>query len=80
MKCLQCESDDVLRNLRVVDRGDYNVKSDLKLEVESRPEAMIFRGTEAAAIKANVCCQCGFVMMSIARSKAQLLKKVKPKF
>ena len=74
MKCLQCESDDIVRNLRVVDRGHNNGTKDLEIEVQSNPRGLIFKGTIKAAIRANVCYQCGFVMLNVARRKAKALK------
>lgn len=40
MKCLQCASERIVKNVRVVDRGYKNVKYDLKLEVDEKPNAI----------------------------------------
>ena len=80
MKCLQCGAEEVVRNLRVVDRGENNVRRDLTIEVESKPSALFFKGIKAAVIRANVCPKCGFVMMSVSKGDAKMLKRTKTSF
>ena len=77
MKCLQCESDDIIRNVRVVDRGDHHAKYNLSLEVYANPKAWVFKDTKTGHVRANVCADCGFVMMTVSKADAQKLKRAK---
>ena len=77
MKCLQCGSDDIVKNVRIVDRGDHNTRHNLSLEVYAKPSAWIFKEAKQGILKANVCADCGFVMMSVSKSEAIMLKKAK---
>ncbi len=75
MKCLQCGSEDLVRDVRVVDRGDGNLRQDLKLEVYDNPGALIFKGAHEGKLVAQVCVECGFVMLSVSKKDAEILKK-----
>ena len=75
MKCLQCDSERLVKDVRVVDQTDIGVKFDLKLEVERNPEAWIFKGVEEGVLKANVCAECGFVMLSVSPDDAKRLEE-----
>ena len=77
MKCLQCGSEDLVRDVRVVDRADYNARQDLKLEVYDAPAALMFKGPHEAKLLAQVCADCGFVMLSVSKKDAGILKKYK---
>ena len=44
MKCLQCGSDDIVEDVRVVDHFDTAAKKDLELEVYEVQGAVIFKG------------------------------------
>jgi uncharacterized OB-fold protein len=75
MKCLQCGSTDIVKEVRVVDRGNNDFKSDLNLEVYEEPNAFIFKGTHKGKLSANVCVDCGFVMFTVTTDAARELKK-----
>ncbi|WPD20891.1 MAG: hypothetical protein SD837_11845 [Candidatus Electrothrix scaldis] len=77
MKCIQCGSPDIVRDVKVVDHGHYNTPMDLGFEVHEAPEAWVFKGTHRAVLKGNVCVDCGYVMFSVSVSDAQKLKKYK---
>ena len=77
MQCLQCQSADLVKDVRVVDRGDSDYKNDLVLEVYANPDAWIFKGAKTGALRANVCVDCGFVMMHVSKATARTLKKHK---
>ena len=74
MKCLQCESKNIVKNVRAVDKGHNNYKSDLELQVHENPNALIFKGTYYGVLKANVCVDCGFVMFSVSIADAKTLQ------
>ena len=65
MKCTQCDSTDIIKGLRVVDRGENNVKGDMKLEVQLNPKALLFDRSVSASVSAAVCGSCGNVMFSM---------------
>jgi len=75
MKCLQCDSTDIVKKVRVVDKGDGSSKSDLNLEVYEDPSALIFKGTHKGKLSANVCVDCGFVMFTVSTRTARELKR-----
>ena len=65
MKCKQCENSDVVEGIRVVERGEKNVRGDLMLEVEVDPNALFFKEEISVPVSAAVCRSCGNVMFSL---------------
>ena len=74
MKCLQCESERIVKDVRAVDYS-YGEVRDLKLEVYEEPDAWIFKGTQDGVLKGNVCVDCGFVMFSMSLEDAKKLER-----
>ncbi|PHS10662.1 MAG: hypothetical protein COA78_10900 [Blastopirellula sp.] len=74
MKCLQCNSERIVMNVRAVDREQHH-KHDLTLEVYENPDAWVFKGVHEGVLKGNVCADCGFVMFSLSVSDAQKLER-----
>lgn len=62
MKCTNCGSTDIVYDVRAVDKTDYNVKQDLKVELNQNPDAWIFKNPHEGVLKANLCVDCGYVM------------------
>jgi len=75
LKCLQCNSTDIVKNVRAVDRSHSNSINDLKLEVYENPNALFFKGVYEGRLKANICVDCGFVMWNISVIEARSLKR-----
>lgn len=75
MKCLQCGSSRIVTNARVVDRGHEDLGQQLKIEVFGNPEAWIFKDAHAGTLKANVCADCGFVMLSVSLEDAREMER-----
>ena len=75
MKCLQCNSEDIVRNVRAIDHTKNN-KTDLSLEGYEDRKAIFFKGTFRVPLTANVCVDCGFVMWSISTNSAATLKEL----
>jgi hypothetical protein len=75
MKCLQCDSLDIIKGVKPVDKGEGNWRKDLELEVYKDPEAWLFKGPEKAVLMTNVCADCGYVMWNISVSDAKRFKK-----
>ena len=69
-KCLNCSGNNIVTEIRVVDRGEGNSKRDLKLEVYDNPDAFIFKGAHDASLRGDVCKDCGHVMLYIPVDKA----------
>jgi formate dehydrogenase assembly factor FdhD len=57
--CTRCGSDAVIPRVRVIDRGDSNTRYDLEVEVQRRPNAMLFKRPERSTLSARVCNACG---------------------
>ena len=70
MKCLQCGSDRIAADVRVIDRGDGNVTRDFSLQTYENPQAFLFKGAESYSVSANVCANCGFIMLSVPKDVA----------
>jgi predicted nucleic-acid-binding Zn-ribbon protein len=60
LHCIRCGSDDVIPRVRVVDRGDSDTRRDLQVEVQRRPNAVIFKRAERSNLWAQVCGACGY--------------------
>ena len=74
-KCLNCSGSNIASGIRVVDRGHGDGKRDLKLEVYEKPDALVFKGAHDASLHADVCEDCGHVMLYIATDKASELSE-----
>lgn len=57
--CTRCGSAEVIPRLRVIERGDSNTRYDLQVEVQRRPNAVLFKRPERSAVSAQVCGACG---------------------
>ena len=77
LTCLHCGSDDIVKQVRVIDRGRQDHKRDLKLEVYEDPTVFIFKGTHEGKLRAHVCADCGFVMFNVTRKTARELKRAR---
>ena len=58
--CPRCNSDEVIPRVRVAERGDDNMRYDLQVEVQRRPNAFLFKRPERVDLTARVCCACGY--------------------
>jgi hypothetical protein len=76
MKCLQCQSERLVHKAKAVDYFDMAMKKPLKLELDSNPDAWLFKGTQAGELNASVCADCGFVMFSMAKEDAEKLYRI----
>lgn len=65
MKCGRCGSEKIMPNLRIRDRYDAGVGQDLEVEVQSNPDALIFKQAHRVPLKATVCGECGNVGLSV---------------
>ena len=67
MICLNCDSKEIVTDL-LVTQGDVGQFSLLDFE---DPEALVFKGSIKAEVRAKVCADCGFVMFYVAKSNAR---------
>lgn len=65
LRCPRCSSDEVIPRVRVAERGDDNMRYDLQVEVQRRPNAMFFKRPERADLTARVCCACGYAELYV---------------
>ena len=75
MKCTQCNSEKLIKNVRALDRTQQIGNSDLSLEIYQDPEAMFFKQPLAIKLQPLICADCGFVMFSIAKFNLEVIKK-----
>ncbi len=68
--CPKCGSRDVMDGVRIVDGG---LEEKVKVEVQRRPHAMLFKGTVGVALTARVCGACGFTEL-FASDPARLVE------
>jgi hypothetical protein len=59
-KCPKCESNKIIEEARVVDRPHH---SHLSLEVDERPDAILFKRAPSTKLSAWVCSAFGFVRL-----------------
>ena len=74
MKCTQCNSEKIIKNVRVIDR-DHASHHDLSLEIYRDPNAMFFKQPLAIKLQPLICADCGFVMFSLAKFSLDMIKK-----
>ena len=77
MKCTQCDSKNLIRNVKALDRGHMDSKQDLSLEIYRDPNAMFFKQAKSLKLKPVICADCGFVMFKLSSYSLGLLKKHK---
>ena len=53
--CPRCGGDEVIPRVRVAERGESNARYDLQVEVQRRPNAVLFKRPERADLTARVC-------------------------
>jgi len=68
--CPRCGSDEVIPRARVAERGDDNMRYDLQVEVQRRPNAILFKRPERVNLTARVCCACGYTELYVDAPRA----------
>ena len=69
MKCPRCGSEKIMSNLRIRDCYDTVRGTDLEVEVQGNPDALIFKQAHREALRATVCGECGNVGLSVENPK-----------
>ena len=62
-KCPKCGSTEIIPDVRVLDRGESNLTSDLQVAVDANPGAWVFKGRQISKLSAFVCASCGYTEM-----------------
>lgn len=68
--CSRCSSHEVIPRARVAERGDDNLRYDLQVEVQRRPNAILFKRPERVDLVARVCCACGYTELYVNAPRA----------
>ncbi|HEX5215394.1 MAG TPA: hypothetical protein VFV98_08005 [Vicinamibacterales bacterium] len=72
MACPKCQSNEVVDDVRVVDRGDHHSKNDLSVTVYQKPGNLVFKGTVYSNVTARVCGNCGYIELFAAEHRELL--------
>ena len=70
LRCTRCGSDVVIPRVRVLDRDEGGTHRDLQVEVQRRPNAMLFKRPERSTISAQVCGACGYAELYVEAPRA----------
>ena len=69
--CPKCGSSEIVRDVRVMDRGDANMDAgDLSVAVYVDPHAWVFKGKTTTGLSACVCAACGYAELYAADPQA----------
>jgi hypothetical protein len=67
--CPRCQSDKIIPNVFIEDRGMSNVPWRLSVRVDEKPEAVIFKGRHTNALRAWICGGCGYAELYVSNPK-----------
>jgi len=59
--CTKCGSESVIPRLRMIERGEDGARHDVQLEMQRRPNALLFKRPERSNLLARACGDCGHV-------------------
>ena len=59
--CPECNSEKIIKNVRVLDNTENYVNADLRIAVDENPDALIFKQRSYSIVKAKACGDCGFI-------------------
>ena len=68
--CARCGSDEVIPRVRVAERGADDMRHDLQVEIQRRPNARFFKRPERVDLTARVCCACGYTELYVDAPRA----------
>lgn len=69
MKCPRCGSEKIMPNLRIHDRYKGRHDDWIGIEIEGKPDALIFKDTHKEFLRATVCGECGNVELTADNPK-----------
>jgi predicted Zn-ribbon and HTH transcriptional regulator len=59
--CPECNSQKIINDVIVLERGDGNANYVLRVAVDEKPEALIFKQRNYSNVRAQVCADCGYI-------------------
>ena len=65
LHCARCGADEVMPRVRVAERGADDMRHDLQVVIQRRPNAMFFKRPERANLTARVCGACGYTELYV---------------
>ena len=60
-RCLKCGSDAMVPDVRLIDRGESDMRKPAEVGLATKPDAILFKGEVRVGTAAQVCGDCGFV-------------------
>jgi hypothetical protein len=63
-KCHLCQSDKIVPDVQIMDQG-MNSDQKLKVSIDSKPQAIVFKGWVQAELRAWICGDCGHVELYV---------------
>lgn len=69
MNCAKCGSDKIMTDVKLLDRGHFDQKHELSIEFSIDPKALIMKEKQKGAVKAIACGNCGYIELSVEKSK-----------
>jgi hypothetical protein len=60
-RCLKCDSDAMVPGVRLIDRGESDMRKTTEVGITTKPNAILFKGEVRVETEAFVCGDCGFV-------------------
>ena len=79
MKCVNCQSERVIKGLQPIDRGNNNIVSPFSIEIVKNPESTFFKGHTDIPLFAHICKDCGYVMFQLSREELELINEIDDK-
>ncbi|MEA5112498.1 MAG: hypothetical protein VB050_00570 [Geobacteraceae bacterium] len=65
-QCPKCGSGRVMHNARVIDRNGEYPDQILSVRIETKPEALLFKGAKEFELNAHICGECGYAELYAA--------------
>lgn len=69
MECTKCGSVRVMPDVQIFDQGQYS-DGHLKARIDTKPEALMFKGTITSPLRGHVCGDCGYVELFVENPAA----------
>ncbi|NEP85870.1 MAG: hypothetical protein F6K18_02995 [Okeania sp. SIO2C2] len=64
-RCPKCNSEKLMHNVRIIDRGHNGSITPLEVEVFTKPDAIFFKGSHREALEATICGKCGHTELTV---------------
>jgi hypothetical protein len=65
-RCPKCQSDKIIPNVFIEDKGMGNIPWNLGVRVDEKPNAVIFKGRHTDTLTARICGECGFAELYVS--------------